>query len=170
MEELLLNLCQGGSRYSMWSCFSQSHVMTMWGRWRVLFRGCAWRNCCWTSVKEAAGTPCCLALVRVTSWRCEGDGVYSIGVVHGGTAVEPPLRRQQVLHVVLLYSVLAMTIWWRYSCHGIFVLMFWFLILLDVMVLVILLFQSLVIFSGLWFLQLLFYLWCPLLDVPLLLM
>ena len=30
------------------------------------------------------------------------SGVYSIWVVHGGTAVEPPLRRQQVLHVVLL--------------------------------------------------------------------
>ena len=63
MEKLLLNLRQGGSRYSMLSWFSQSHVMTMWGRWRVLYRGCAWRNCCWTSVKEAAGTPCCLALV-----------------------------------------------------------------------------------------------------------
>ena len=25
-------------------------------------------------------------------------------VVHGGTAVDPPLRRQQVLHVVLIYS------------------------------------------------------------------
>ena len=61
MEELLLNLHYGGSRYSMWSCFSQSHVR----RW-------------------------------------EEDGVYSIGVVHGGTAVEPPLRRQQVLHAVLL--------------------------------------------------------------------
>ena len=25
-------------------------------------------------------------------------------VVHGGTAVDPPFRRQQVLHVVLLFS------------------------------------------------------------------
>ena len=37
--------------------------------------------------------------------RCKENGVFSIGVVHGGTAVEPPLRRQQVLHVVLLYSI-----------------------------------------------------------------
>ena len=55
-------------------------------------------------------------------------------------------------------------------CHGIFVLMLWLFIFLDVMVLVILLLQSLVIFSRLRFLQLLFYLCCPLLDVLLLLM
>ena len=51
---------------------------------------------------EAAGTPCGLALKSESRRRSKEDGVFSIGVVHGGTAVEPPLRRQQVLHVVLL--------------------------------------------------------------------
>ena len=63
MVDLLLTLRQGGSRYFMWFCFSQSLAMTI-----------------------------------------NDDGVRSIGVVHGGTAVDPPLRRQQVLHVVLLKS------------------------------------------------------------------
>ena len=47
--------------------------MTMWWRRHVLYMGCAWRNCCWPSVKEAAGTPCGLALllVRVSPWLCD---------------------------------------------------------------------------------------------------
>ena len=30
----------------------------------------------------------------MTPWLCDEDGVCSIWVVHGGTAVDPPLRRQ----------------------------------------------------------------------------
>ena len=43
-----------------------------------------------------------LALVRVSPCLYDENGVCSILVVHGGTAVDPPLWRQQVLHVVLL--------------------------------------------------------------------
>ena len=65
--------------------------------------GCAWLNCCYPP-KEAAGTPCGLVLFGVSPCLYNGDGVCSMWVVHGGTAVDPPLRRQQVLHVVLIYS------------------------------------------------------------------
>ena len=41
-------------------------------------------------------------LVRVSPRLYDEYGVCSIWFVHGGTAVDPPLRRQQVLHVVLL--------------------------------------------------------------------
>ena len=82
-----------------------------------------WRTC-QNYANELAGAPSCgscmeglLLTLREGGGRCsmllcynledmpklcEGVGRCSIWVVHGGLAVDPPLRRQQVLHVVLL--------------------------------------------------------------------
>ena len=57
----------------MWFCFVMSLAMTIWWRWRALYMGFAWRNCCGHSV-----------------------------------------RRQQVLHLVLLSQSIAISFWWAW--------------------------------------------------------
>ena len=66
----------------MCSWFSQSLAMTMWWRWLVLYMVVHEWLAVGPSVKEAAGAPCGLTLVRVSPWLSdEGIPCHSIFVL-----------------------------------------------------------------------------------------